>query len=338
MDAGQARRLHHRDRVEIAKAGDILADAAFEQLNVLRQIADIRSQFGALPTEDIGTVQTHLAMRGRPDPQQRPGQSRLARTARADEADRLASRDPESEPADHRLLGAGRRDHQGLGGEFALGRRQRHALGLGGDLHQQLVQALVLGARRGKALPRADHQIDRRQSPAQQDGTGDHQTGTDLLLERQIGSQPQDQRLHQQAEGLGQRRDRTRAIAGQPLQGQHPVVLRLPAPTELRQHAHRLHHLGVAQVLVGERRGGQVLLVRLLQHAIGQALVGPGQHHQHGRAEHAEPAEPGVEDEHHRQIDRQPGGIEEGEQAVAGEKLAQPGQIAERLCGGVHPP
>ncbi|MNG26498.1 hypothetical protein D3C84_1114950 [compost metagenome] len=44
-----------------------------------------------------------------------------------------------------------------------------------------------------------------------------------------------------------------------------------------------------------------------------------------------------MEHEHDGQIDRQPGRVEEGKQAVAGKELAQPGQIVQRLGRSVHP-
>lgn len=61
------------------------------------------------------------------------------------------------------------------------------------------------------------------------------------------------------------------------------------------------------------------------------------QHQQQHGTTHRHPAQPRVEDEHHGDIDGQPGCIEEGEQAAAGKELAQAGQVIERLRRGIHP-
>ncbi|MNV90547.1 hypothetical protein D3C71_1849440 [compost metagenome] len=43
-----------------------------------------------------------------------------------------------------------------------------------------------------------------------------------------------------------------------------------------------------------------------------------------------------MKQEHHRDIDRQPGGVEKGEQTVTGEKLSQARQVVERLGRSIH--
>ncbi|MNZ98957.1 hypothetical protein D3C78_1182640 [compost metagenome] len=142
--------------------------------------------------------------------------------------------------------------------------------------------------------------------------------------------------MGQRAEGFGKGRHTSGVVTGLSLQDQNPIVSLLPATQQLRQHAHGFYHLGIAQVLVGEGGGSEVLLVGVFHRLIGQSLVGVGQGDQYQRTDHGEPAEPRMEHEHHCQVHRQPGGVEEGEQAIAGEELAQAGHVAEWLRRSVQ--
>ena len=72
------------------EAGDVLGDRAVEQLDVLRQVADMAAERVGLPLVEGGAVEADLAAQGRPDADEGARQGRLAGGARPDEAEALA--------------------------------------------------------------------------------------------------------------------------------------------------------------------------------------------------------------------------------------------------------
>ena len=67
MYIGHPGGIDHLFGVKLAETGDVLADAAFEQFDVLGQVADMRAEFMPIPGKHIGTVQPDLAVGGRPN-------------------------------------------------------------------------------------------------------------------------------------------------------------------------------------------------------------------------------------------------------------------------------
>ena len=67
MDAGQCGGFYDLCRVCLAEAGDVLGNGAVEQLDVLRQVAQVWAQHFRIPLADLGAVQTHRAVGGGPD-------------------------------------------------------------------------------------------------------------------------------------------------------------------------------------------------------------------------------------------------------------------------------
>ncbi|MNO68445.1 hypothetical protein D3C76_592770 [compost metagenome] len=105
----------------------------------------------------------------------------------------------------------------------------------------------------------------------------------------------------------------------------------VPAFVDRRQHAHRLDDLGVAQVVVGIVAGGEGGLVGFGQGFLRGLFGEVGQRHEDQRADQRHQAEQRVDQVGHQQVDRRPGRIEEGEQAIAGEKLPDLRQILQGL-------
>ena len=79
-----------------AQARDVLADRSGEQLDVLRQIADVLAERLAIPARRVEAVETD-ATRLRPrQTEQQPNQSRLAGRAGADDTEAVAGRERRS--------------------------------------------------------------------------------------------------------------------------------------------------------------------------------------------------------------------------------------------------
>jgi hypothetical protein len=98
----ELRRLDDGGVVDRAEPGDVLGDRAGEQLDVLRQVADVRAELVAVPLGDVGAVEAHRSRLRLPDAEHEPRQRRLARRARADEAEAFAGVERERGALDQR--------------------------------------------------------------------------------------------------------------------------------------------------------------------------------------------------------------------------------------------
>ena len=86
---------------------DVVLDAAAEQLDVLRQIAEMAVAAGRHPQPDVGAVEPHMAGGRQDRAGDQPAERRLARAGGADDPEDLARIDGKAQPAD------GRRVHPG---------------------------------------------------------------------------------------------------------------------------------------------------------------------------------------------------------------------------------
>ena len=71
----------------VLEARDILPDRAGEQLDILRQVADVLAELGRHPLIERGAVEADLAARGRPHADDHARKRRFAGRARADYAE-----------------------------------------------------------------------------------------------------------------------------------------------------------------------------------------------------------------------------------------------------------
>ena len=201
MHAGRLGRGDHRvcRRVGI-EARDVLGDGAAEQLHVLRQIADVRPQGFRRPLIERGAVDPDLALGGRPDADDGPRQGRLSRRAGADHAQPLARLELEGDALDDQPLAAGRAHAHAFEGERRGRFRQLHARLVGRQHGEQSVEAAPALARRGEAPPVGDRHLDRRQGARRQDRARDDDAGRRLLIDHEIGADPQHRRLQRHAQ------------------------------------------------------------------------------------------------------------------------------------------
>src|ERR1700720_3987048 len=70
---------------------DLNSDAALEQFDILRQIADMLAQRVGRPMLEGRVVELDFAAKPRPDPNQRPCQRRFARSTRTDDPNSLTT-------------------------------------------------------------------------------------------------------------------------------------------------------------------------------------------------------------------------------------------------------
>ncbi|MNZ65576.1 hypothetical protein D3C78_837730 [compost metagenome] len=180
-------------RIDLGEAGNVLADAAFEQFNVLGQVTDMRPKLMFVPGADVRAIQPNHPMLRHPYPHQCSGQCRLACGTWTDDSHRATGRYGEAYVFDDRGLRARCRDNQILDRHVPRGRWPRHALGLRLLFVEDVFQAAVLRASRNKTLPATDDQIDGGQCTPQQYGPGKHHACPHLMVHRQVRPQPQHQ-------------------------------------------------------------------------------------------------------------------------------------------------
>ena len=112
--AGGLGRAQHGIGVRLyAHPGDVLGNGAVEQLDCLRDEADMLAELVRVPMVERGAVEPHATMRRPPDAHERAYQRGLAGAARTDDAQRLTRLEGEAHVRDHRL-GAARRDHRDM--------------------------------------------------------------------------------------------------------------------------------------------------------------------------------------------------------------------------------
>ena len=129
----------HLGGVGLAEARDVLGHRAAEELDVLRQVADVRSEPLARPGRDVGAVQAHHAGSRLPDADDQARERRLARRARTDQRERLAGLERERDAAQDRFFRTLKREDHALDLHRARGHRQLGArLGL-----RRVLQELV---------------------------------------------------------------------------------------------------------------------------------------------------------------------------------------------------
>ena len=323
------------------EAGDIVAQAAGQQVNLLRQIADMAAQQGWIPLVAGGTVQPDLAAIGSPGPGQQPRQRGFAAGRSPDHPHGVAGGQGEADAIEQaRAVGIGfapllrGQFHKVADADLPGGRRQ------GDDGHRYLArrkerrQTAVRFQRLADTAPLADHLINRSQRAASQDRRGDDHAARHLTLNDKIGAKGQDRRLHQHAESAASSPDHLCRIAGL-LACCQPRLLQLPpAGTDGTEHAHGQDHLGIALAAFGKIAGHGIIGQAAGDLALAQTVACPGQNrHDPGPAD-GQPAEPGMHHEQHGQIQGHPGQIEQAGHRGAGDKAAQGIEVAQGLrCG-----
>ena len=334
VHAGGLRGGDHRVRIRIAKPGDVLSHRAGEQLDILRQVADVPADQVDVPGEQVGAVETHAAAGRLPGADQDLAQARFTGGRRPDDAETGARLHREAHAAQHRLDLPGRRIDHLLAAQSTQRRRQAHARGLGRQAREQRAQAVAGIARRDQALPGGDRLLDRGERSPEQDRGGDHATRGQLVLQDEPGADAQDQDLDEHAQELGEADQGRVAVTGLELQGERFLVQRRPAPDEVLPHAHGLDDVGVANRGLDPLHRADRALRRVPQRPPRGRLVDDRERQQSERGADRDQPEQRVHDRDDGDERRRPGRVEQGADARAGEKVADGREIAQRLTAG----
>src|SRR5215207_5647339 len=127
VHVGGLRRLEDRLGVGLRlEAGDVLGHGAGEQLHVLRQIADVLAERFRIPLLEGGAVEAYLAAHRRPDADEEPGERRLARGARPNDAEPVAGLERKGDVLHDEALDARRCRAHALDRKGGARPRQRH--------------------------------------------------------------------------------------------------------------------------------------------------------------------------------------------------------------------
>ena len=113
MRTGAARRRHHRVGIGMrGEPGDVLGHRAVEELDILRQVADMPAELVWLPLRQFGAVEPDAALERRQDADERARERRFSGAARPDDPERRAARSEKSDAAEQRAVGRRRGDRQ----------------------------------------------------------------------------------------------------------------------------------------------------------------------------------------------------------------------------------
>src|SRR5262245_14232047 len=117
-------RLDDPPRVQVAESRDVGGDRAAEQLDILREAADIAAEGIPRPFRDLRAVETNGSDAGLLQADQQPEQCRFPRAARPDDAKRLAGLQVEADIRQHRCSGRAETQTELVNGEPSSRRRQ----------------------------------------------------------------------------------------------------------------------------------------------------------------------------------------------------------------------
>ena len=234
------------------KPRNVLRDRSGQQLDVLRQVADMLPERLGRPLIVGRAVEADPAARRLPHADQHAREARLARPARADDAEPVAGVEHEIDVGGDQPLRARRRDAREVDGERLRRRRKRHRRRLGGKEREQLVERVPALPGRGECLPVGDRKVDRGKRARAQNRAGDDDAGGRLLVDHEPGADREHGRLQKHAQHFRGRRKSAGDVAGLLLAGDEFPVGLAPARAQPAVHAHRDQRLGVAPARFGE--------------------------------------------------------------------------------------
>ena len=329
---GGAQHCRVVDRVA-GQAGDVLAHRASEELQVLGQIADPRTEFIGVALRALDAIQAHRARAWRGDSGDHLGQGRLAGAAGPDDAQEFSRRQRQRNPFERESIAARHTHHDALELQRTLRSAERHRLasGLMGLCIEGLVDSVVRVPRIDHVLPGRDDHFQRGQRAPHQHRAGNDRADHDLVLEVQVGAQPVQPDLQQQSHELGQCAADAGAVGAAGQRDQRFVVALSPLRDHRRHHAHRRDRIGIAHELFDAALGMAIALERRCNGAAGDQLVADRDDDQQQAACQREVAEHWVKQVDDQHIQRHEGCIEQVEDSRPREKAAQFDRVAKAL-------
>ena len=287
----------------------------------------MRPQLRAAPATERALVQQHLAAHLGPDADHHPRQRGLARARRPHHHRHRAGLRLQVHVFEDRRLApcsAGRHIPQGQG--TCRGHAGQGGIALG-VVAQQGFKAPESGLGTNERTPHPHQRINGRQSASSQHIGRDHRARRQLPVDHQQSACAQRERLLAIAQKLAPRHDAVGEALRRALLVHGVCVALGPAAAQTAQHAHRLHHLGIAQLALHVQGHIALSLGRHLRRLHRAAVAEPGQQRLQNRKHNRHPTQERVQKEQHRDIHRRPGGVKKGEHPVARQKLTDLRQV-----------
>ncbi len=104
VHSGKLSRCDELVAVDGVEAGNVLADGAGEQFDLLRQVAEVAAEIVEVPGEDIGAVDAHVAKAWARGPDEEAAKRRLAGAGRSDNGATRARLEAEADIGEDRLM------------------------------------------------------------------------------------------------------------------------------------------------------------------------------------------------------------------------------------------
>ncbi|MCY1501967.1 hypothetical protein D9M68_360560 [compost metagenome] len=334
-DAGQLGHFEHPRVADMARAeGDVVAQAAGQQRQVVGDVADLLAQVGDVELAQVEAVEQHLALVRLVEAHQQAAEGALAGAAAADDADLLARRHAQVEIAQRRraLLRIAELQLADFQRAVQPGALQRALAGLAllrqghqrvGALHGQ-ARLLVAGDQPGD-LP------ERRQHAAAEHVAGDQRADAEVAVED--GVDPGDDHrhagelLHEQGAVAGQRGEEARVVvqAGDGAVGGFPAVLQFAFSAAGLEGFQAAEGLDQQRLAFGAE--GQALL-----HGVAQAhLDDEGEQHGQRKGQQRDRHQRAAEQADHGDHQQGEGQVDQAGQGQRGEEFAQALEVVDAL-------
>ena len=196
------------------EAGDVLGDRSGEQLDILRQVADVLAQLLGQPLVEGRAVEADLAAPGRPHADEHAGERRLAGGARADDAQTHAGLQLEGDILHGEALALGSAASCALDRQRGLRSRKLERADLGAVVLEGRAKPRPALAGGDEALPVGDGELDRSERPGDQDRGGDHDAARRLAVDDEVGADAEHAGLQRHAHHLGEGAEPARHVRG----------------------------------------------------------------------------------------------------------------------------
>ncbi len=314
-----------------AHAGDVLFDGAVEQLDALRQIADMLAGILARPVIEVGAIEADGAMLRHVDADHGFGEGGFASGRRADDAKAFAGLQGERNAAQD---GAGFADAD----IEVVDRQQAARGGQGGfaawlaDMGDQQVQAAIGIARGDEALPHLNGSLEGRKGTGSEQRTGDNAARSDFIMHSQVSAGAGDAHLQHHAQGAGAAGDDGAALLRGVLQGEAAGGILLPLGDDIGSHAHGLDGFAGAAQRIGRLVGFHGALTGAHQRLAGGIFIDERRSGEHDDAAGGDEAQQRVDHVDHQQENERPGHIHQRRRG-AGDVAFDGHQVALVLAG-----
>ena len=188
-------------------------------------------------------------------------------------------------------------------------------------------------ARVNELLPAGNGPLDGSQGAAQQNRCGHHDPGRRIPVDHEPGTGAEHGNLHELAQDAARARKRTALLTGGSLGFQRRAVEHLPAADERGSHAQCRDDFGPARGALREAPRFTLARLKCGQRRARRALVDPRQKGEQRSPGGGDGAQHRMKQPDHEQIDREPGRVQQGCDALPGKESAQRGDVPQTVQG-----